>query len=386
MSRLVFALAVLVSAVHAADPSFLVETVSGERFQDRPRAISNGVVSWESKRKPLKWERIVCLRQLETPRTVGGAVTILVADGTEVHGDQVTLQNGKLILQRRRVKWSVAPVMVRGVRLQSLKGRALRLWLQALVVPARHDRLLLRRDESLSWVVADSVRIAVDAVSFRSAGKARIVKREDVFAVTFRGAPPMATPTDKRAVVLLADGSQILGHLQSIAVGRVTMRSLAGDFTLPLADLISISHASGEATYLSDLSTIRAGQTSLISSPSPSFFSRQSTFRDMRYQGGIAAGGVRMHADAYLEFSIPAKTRRFLASAVLAEPTGRYGDCVVRVLLDGQEVFRERLNRQQSLAGVAVNAKGKVLRLEVLKGAGLDLGDHVIWAEARFSK
>ncbi|MFW5830103.1 MAG: NPCBM/NEW2 domain-containing protein, partial [Planctomycetota bacterium] len=75
---------------------------------------------------------------------------------------------------------------------------------------------------------------------------------------------------------------------------------------------------------------------------------------------------------------------RFQARIGIADALGLAGDCVVRILLDDKEVWQARIRGGDEPRAVDIDCRGaQVLALVVALGERYDIGDHVVFADAR---
>ena len=92
-----------------------------------------------------------------------------------------------------------------------------------------------------------------------------------------------------------------------------------------------------------------------------------------------------MHADCALDFTVGGHFDLFVAMIGIDGETGGKGDCIFRVLGDGQELFRQRLKGSDRPAEVRVRIAGmRTVSLVVEQGEDWDLADHADWGDARF--
>jgi hypothetical protein len=104
--------------------------------------------------------------------------------------------------------------------------------------------------------------------------------------------------------------------------------------------------------------------------------------------GGVEyTKGLAVHSKTLLEYNLAGRYRLFETVVGIDDSSGPLGDAVVRVLADQRPLFEATVRAGQPGKPVSVNVQNAdKLVLEVDYGNRLDLGDHVVFANARLIK
>jgi hypothetical protein len=137
--------------------------------------------------------------------------------------------------------------------------------------------------------------------------------------------------------------------------------------------------------YLSDLKPVSVEQVP--------YFDRMLGYRvDQSLDGkplvlkdGTYKRGIAVHSRCALGYDLGGKFDELRAKVGFQQPEGKLGQAVVRVLGDGKVLFEQPDARgDQPPFEVKVKLAGvQRLALEVDFGKGQDVGDRVVWANAR---
>lgn len=161
-------------------------------------------------------------------------------------------------------------------------------------------------------------------------------------------------------------------------------------FDLPLADAQRLDLAQGKLAYLSDLEPLRVDvETINFVPPKDRRIGRNQTLRGTPLTLGRKpyAKGLAVHARTILEYDV-AGYQFFRCTLGLDDSVSRVGHAIVRLEGDGKELFSQAVSlRDAKPHEVEVKITGvKRLRLVVDYGEDGDLGDHVVFADARVMK
>ncbi len=167
---------------------------------------------------------------------------------------------------------------------------------------------------------------------------------------------------------------------------RLEVRGVAWE--VPLSEVRRINFDSDRIRFLSDVEPARVEEVPLFDNRFPYRKDLSVTGEPLRLDGFEYRKGLGVHSRAVLEYEIRKGFTTFVARVGIHDgPAGR-GDAVVRVLADDEELAEHRVRHGEKPVQIVLSVAGrKVLRLLTDYGEdGLDLGDHVDWAEARLVK
>jgi hypothetical protein len=248
------------------------------------------------------------------------------------------------------------------------------------------DRLLLLNGETIDGTVE-----SVDAktVHFRSEllGELELgLDRIAAIAFASRAVGGAAPPEGVLAIVHARDGTVIRGQLRGLKGGRLEVRALFGaTLALDLEAILRVEFRGGRLVYLSDLEPAAAKETPFFDLVWHYRRDRSVDGNPLRLGTRAYPKGLGVHSRSELTYALEGAYRRFLAHVGIDEEVGGKGNVDVQVLVDGTVRFdRKGLRGSDEPVPVALDVAGaKTLTLRVDFGEGLDICDHVDWANAR---
>lgn len=198
-----------------------------------------------------------------------------------------------------------------------------------------------------------------------------------------------ATPQQRSVahVVTLTDGSRFAGRIVAGNANTLTLRALGFDeLALPLAAVAEIECRSERLTYLSDLRPTRYAFTPFIVKQWP--LARDETLlgNPLLLAGTRYRKGIALHSRAVVEYALDARYRQFAARVGIADEMNGRGAVAIAIIADNGRVLWQTaaLRGDQTPKEILVDiTRQRTLTIEVDFGPGLDLSDHVIFAEAR---
>ena len=184
----------------------------------------------------------------------------------------------------------------------------------------------------------------------------------------------------------MASGDLFSASLMAIEEKSLKLRSPWGpEITVPRETLVEITGRNTRMVNLSELTPVSEEQVP--------YFDRKMSFvkdkswndRPLKLDGKTYSRGLAMHSRCILTYELNGQFASFRAIVGFEEEAGTRGRVVCRVLADDQEVFsKPDFRAVEKPVIVQVSVKGaKQLRLEVDFGEDEDIGDRVIWANAR---
>jgi hypothetical protein len=248
---------------------------------------------------------------------------------------------------------------------------------------ADRDQLIVKTDEAPIILSGLLSKLSDTEGIFDVDGAARTIAREKIMAIVLAQSP---TPSKATAKLLLADGSSLPGAprslKQNVLVWSVDQRREA---SIPLAQVAGIEFFSQRIVYLSDLSTIKAEESPLVTFPRPYRRDASANGTPLRLGNETFSKGLGAHAQSELTIDIPSGAETFFVAVGIDADAGLRGDCEVKIVVDSREALSQRIRASESPRMVKVDVqRARRLTLIVEAGEDLDLGDAVDWADARF--
>lgn len=324
------------------------------------------------------------------PRPEGAHVRF--ANGDLLAGTCSQLANDRLRFVPRFGRQADLPLPLTVLSAIWLEAPADRDQLQAiqrqLAEPRNRDIVWLRNGDVLEGTV---LRFDADELTLESAGKPVKVERRKLAVIGLNTElARLAQPKGPYARLVLVDGSRLSLHSAKADRQALTAKTVFGsDIQVPLEQVDGLDIHQGRAVFLSDLKPKAFEEKPYFAgSRWPYRVDRSVAGNDLRLAGNTFDKGIGMHSASRLTYALDGQYRRFEAVVGLDEITGKLGRATVRVVVDGKAQdlgWNGDLKGSDAPRTLNVNLTGaKELTLVVEFGAdGLDVQDHVNWADAR---
>jgi hypothetical protein len=219
-------------------------------------------------------------------------------------------------------------------------------------------------------------------------GKERTVDLDRLVGVEF-GERIGTEPSDAlHQIFELNNGDQLSGNWLSYSNDLFRFSCRDVEFSEPKTLIKVIETRNGSVQYLSDVEPVDVEEV-------PWFTRRMPWTRNQSLVGGplqigekTYAKGLAVHARTVLHYNLNGAFEEFRCMAGFQRKTGDHGNAHLRVLGDGNVLFEKKDARGSDAAIDLVLAVHEVkqLTLEVDFGAEEDVGDRLVWANARVLK
>ncbi len=193
---------------------------------------------------------------------------------------------------------------------------------------------------------------------------------------------------DVRVRITTRDESMVEGTLREIRLGKWLVNpawSPQEQLEIDVEEISLVQILGGRVQYLSQLSPIRADESTILAPPQPYRMDAAAQGGAIEIAGKRYPWGIGVHADSKLTFDLAGRFREFRADVGLAG-RGQQGSVIFKVVGDGRELFSSDVvtSPQQAPLEVSVPvAAVKELTLIVTNADDLDLGDAANWGSAR---
>jgi len=228
-----------------------------------------------------------------------------------------------------------------------------------------------------------------DTITLNAAVGEMTLEAARLFGVSFavRKRPP--PPPSLLAVAHCTDGCVVTGQLLASEGGGIALALVAGpDVTIPPGSLIALGFRQGKLAPLSELTPSEQTATPFFAGDPtwPAQMDRNYDHRPIRLGGKTYHKGVGMFSGMTLSYALGGEFRKFVSWVGIDDAdVNHQGNVTVRVMADGEEVFRkEALTRKTGPVRVELVVEGvDTLQLVVEFGGNLHFGDLTNWADAR---
>ncbi len=371
----------------AAEAEFVVRRMDGATHRGSLLGIGpNGTLRLgdpprELPREDVLWVRRVGGRLPEPP----AAPYVLGVNGDRIPVASMTVDRAglRLMVRGREMSkaWTLPLSELRGVWLAEPIGAEL---VDAIKWKWEHesrakDVVLLRNGDTLDGLF-EGITEAEVRVRIRDGVEA--VPRDRVAAVGLRA---IGRQPPRRDRLHLADGTRLSVASVALRPGESLNATSVhgGDITIPLADLVALERYHPGIVFLSDLEPVEYKHEPYLDTRWPLVRDGSVAWRPLRIGGHVFDKGLGMHSRAEVTYDLPNGAQWFAATIGLDDRTGRNGNVLVRILVDGSERDRHELDGGKTATEIRVALAGaRRLTLRLDFGRGGDVGDDFNWGEA----
>jgi hypothetical protein len=371
-----------------AEPVFSVQTANAVARGPLVKLAADWSITLEG-HKPFAGADLISLRRTAVPlppRARGPHVRLM--NGDVLAGEAAALANDRLRLRFARRELALPLTALAALWLDQPDREQAERIQRLLAEPRNRDTVWLKNGDALDGTV---LRLDSDFLTIDVGGKAVKVERGKLAVLGFNSElARLYQPKQAFGRLTLADGSRI--SLVSAQADRQTLagKAVFGDrIELPLDQAVALDLHHGRAVYLSDLKPkAYEEQPYFAGSRWPYRLDRSVAGNDLNLGGDSYDKGIGMHSASRLTYALDGGYRRFEAVVGLDEATGKQGRAKVLVLVDGKARdlgWNGDLTGGAAARQITLDVTGaKELTLVVEFGAdGLDVQDHVNWANAR---
>lgn len=261
-----------------------------------------------------------------------------------------------------------------------------------LAAPRKRDLFLARNGDSVSGALT-GIDPGRNVLTYQADGKDRRLEWAKLAAVGFN--TDLARPRRPKGPyhrITLGDGSRLA--VQSVAFdGRHwNLTTLFKDsLRAPADQVVAVDLEQDKVTFLSDLKPTRYQYHTFDGEQFNWVADRCVTGRALTLKTAVGEStfdrGVGLHSECSITYALAGKFRRFEVLAGLDAASGRRGNAVLAIRVDGKEQSLSGDGRLATATGpldVRIDVTGaKELLITVRRGPGGNVQDHVNLADAR---
>ncbi|MGD0898097.1 MAG: NPCBM/NEW2 domain-containing protein [Thermoguttaceae bacterium] len=249
------------------------------------------------------------------------------------------------------------------------------------------DRILLDNGDEVTGLI-DSIRDGKVRIQ-AGVGPLTIELRRCVSLVFNPALREKPAAAERLAWLGLADGTRLRIARMHSEGGRLLATGPAGQaWKVDLAEVAFLLPLGGRAVYLSDLKPERYHHEPYLDLAWPYHADRNVTGGLLRCGGRLFLKGLGVHSRATLTYALDGSYRRFQAELGIDDSTGGRGSVEFRILVDGKSAYASGPIRGGAApVPISIDLSGaKHLELVVDYGEQGDVLDHADWLNARLVK
>jgi len=388
------ALVVLFPITPALADSFT--TIDGKTHQATIQAIAaDGTVAAGDKQVDLQGLRRIEHADVTADELPLRVIRLYLADGSQIIAEKLKIADETVTFDLAEAKARTLPLTsLRGVVFKPMsvdeytgKLKADPSFAAAMADDlARIDTLHVTQDDQIITVRGTLGALGADDATFIYNDQERKVALSKVYGLTI-AAP--ATPPDVTGMtrVHLQGGSKLWGK-PVLKDGKLTLTRPDGmALDVPWDRVIQLDVRSARMAFLSDLKPTDVTVEPLLLDPFDPVMDASIVARPLRIGDRSYERGIGVMTTTRMTWRIDGDYDVLAAEIGIDESVGDQGDCIVKVVGDGRELFSRRITGADKPLPIRVDVTG-VDRLELIAdaGAGLDLSDRVNFADARLIK
>ncbi len=252
--------------------------------------------------------------------------------------------------------------------------------------PGVEDVAFVAKDDQIIAVRGVSLGVDGESLKFRFNDQERKIAVNRLVGLTFGRSEDAPVDRVFRQAFQFANDDVITGNWTGVTKDTATATMIWGDeVKLPVKQIAKIRAANGRVVYLSDLKPTQVEQVP--------YFDRMLGFRidkslngkPLQLSEGSIAKGIAVHSRTVLHYDLGGQFDEFRCKLGFQQPEGKLGQADIRVIGDGKAIFEKAdAKGDQPSSDVNVKVAGvKELVLEVDFGKNQDVGDRVVWGNAR---
>lgn len=327
-------------------------------------------------------------QKFEAPAVVRRLVTLRLEGGDSLKGRILQSQPDQIVVETAWHPGLAIPLtQLRGLVFEGVSADAQAKFDEKLAKPPEDDLLLvLSKDNGLTDVSGRILSIGDPTLSVMYEEKERSIKLERLQAVVFGAHPPARQWKGPYQTFHLSSEDVISGYWSTLGEKIIEVKSpWDTDLQFPREAVVDVTGRNTKMVNLSELTPTSVEQVPYFDRVIPWAKDKSFNNRPLRVDDKIYLRGLAVHSRCVLTFDLNNEFNVFRSLLGFDEEAATRGRVDCRVLVDGKELFAKvDFHAGDKAIPVELPVKGaKQLKLEVDFGEDEDVGDHVIWANAR---
>ena len=278
-------------------------------------------------------------------------------------------------------------VQIRGILFDGGKPEVKTKYDEKLAKPGAEDfALVLSRDGGLAEINGRVQGISDSALKIIYEGQERSIKLERLQALVLAAHPATRAWKGPYQVFRMASGDLFSAAWLALEEKTCKVKSAwGGEVEIPREAVVEITGRNTKMVNVSELTPLSVEQVSWFDRLIPYVRDKSWNNRPLKVDGKTYLRGLAVHSRTVLTYDLGGEFATFRTLLGFDEEAGDRGRVICRVFADDKELFaKPDFRASEKPVPVEVSVKGaKQLKLEVDFGEDEDVGDRVIWANAR---
>lgn len=284
-------------------------------------------------------------------------------------------------------QFEVPANQIRGVFFDGSKAEVKTKFDASLAKPGSDDLILvLSRDGGVAEVAGQIQGTGDGMLKVLHEGQQRKIKLDRVQAIVMADRTGGNNWKAPFQTFRMASGDLFSAALIALEPKTIKMRSAWGsEVSAPRDTIVEITGRNTRMVNLSELTPTTVEQVPYFDRKMLYVKDKSWNDRPLKLDGKTYARGLAVHSRCFMTFDLGGEYATFRSIVGFEEEAGTRGRVICRVVADDKELFaKPDFRAVEKPVIVNVSVKGaKQLRLEVDFGEDEDIGDRVIWANAR---
>ncbi len=367
-----------------------ITTLTGKTFTGKITKIADGKIAGEGFDE-IKLANVVSIATSNTAKASAAKYAVRLVSGGTIQVSKFSVADGELSVKTEFGEYKLGVASVRAILFRPLQvGPAVK---NAIKKPLKNnDQVVAESSQGPRTAQGLVEEINDEKVVFNYKGTSRTIPRSKVIAVV------MANLQEKKlkgsvATVTFKDSSTAVGTLRSLTDGKMTIGLLSGTtLNVPFADVVSVNIRNDRLTYLSDLEPTDSEHNSIVAP-------KRAIAKDKNFDGkplSLTWGankktqtfprGIVAHSYSRIVYSNDGFQRFVTTCGIDSTITGN-GHCIVTIRGDGIKLWNGEIAASSDPSEIDIDIEDyKSIEIVIDYGKHLDMGDHVIFGNARLLK
>ncbi len=395
-------LAALVAASLVAPPQFTAKTIDGRQIRGTFSAWDEHAIVMHTGQREERLDLAQLLSVVPSQPVVPSirpeSIWITLTDGTLIAARSYLEESGEASVTAARPETLKLPrASVDHVRFRDAAPNLEKRWQEILARQSNQDLLVVVSGQTLDYLEGIVRQVRADEIDFQLDGEVVPVRRGKVFAVRYYH--PRSADSREPVARIRDDAGSVWAarRVELSSTGQLSVETIAAvPVSLPLEAVTAIELAGTGLVFLSDLEAQASEWTH--------YFGRQAALPSLeklyrpRVDAALDSGplvldgvsyrrGLALHSRTEITYRLDQPFKRFQALAGIDDRLRPRGNVDLKILADDRILFQATIAGTDTARPIELDLQGAgSLTIVVDFGSDLDVGDHLILAEAKLLK